>query len=143
MTLRIVVFVLGIGLGLVSHGTVGAENASSSEPARYRYESAGRRDPFVPLVRDGKLIEAGGLMPVGGSVPVLHGILYDPGGNSLALLNDAEAKVGDTVDGYQVVEIRKDAVVLSGGGAPVVLKLQFGTTPTLPSLSTPKGGKQR
>lgn len=129
MTCWLSVFVFGMGLVLISDGRVGAENASSSEPARYRYDPAGRRDPFVPLVRDGKLIEVGALMPLGGSVPVLRGILWDPGGNSLALLNDAEVKVGDTIGGYQVVEIRKDAVVLSGGGEPVVLQLEFETPP--------------
>lgn len=100
----------------------------------FRYDDKGRRDPFVPLARDGRLVmPAGGQQQGVGAVPKLEGILYDPGGHSLALLDGTEAKVGDTVSGYQVVEIRKDAVVLGGGEEPVVLRISFETPPKAPA----------
>ena len=79
--------------------------------------------------------------------PVLYGILWDPNGHSLALINDTEAKVGDTINGYQVTEIRRDAVVLSvEGGEPVVLQLTFDTPPGALAPRTPRtttGGRGR
>ncbi len=96
---------------------------------RFDYDAGGHRDPFIPLVRDGRIVSLAGLSSAGSSsVPVLHGILWEAGGRSIALINSSEAKVGDTVDGYQVVEIRHDAVVLSSGGDPVVLQINFEKT---------------
>ena len=111
------------------------------EPAKklspFVYDAKGHRDPFVPLVRDGKLVN----MPKGASLdaskPVLYGILWDPQGPSMAMLNDAEVRVGDTIGIYEVLEIRKDAVVLSAGGEPLVLQLDFETPAK--SLQEPKG----
>jgi hypothetical protein len=110
------------------HGPVYAR-AAADEPApeggSARYDSKGRRDPFSPLVRDGRLVGIVQTHAVQTSRPVLYGILWDAGGQSIALINDVEVKVGDTVGTYRVVEIRKDAVVLSDGREPVVLQLAF------------------
>jgi len=70
---------------------------------------------------------------------VLYGILWDSAGNSIALINDTEVKVGDTVKGYRVTEIRQDAVVLTNGGEPVVLQIAFETPPS----GTTTGGERR
>jgi|GEM_PF-2031987 len=95
------------------------------------YDAKGKRDPFMPLVRDGRVVT---IQPGGhgtgdfGITPVLGGILWDEGGKSLALINDTEAHVGDLVNGeYRVTEIRKDAVVLTHepDGGPVVLTITF------------------
>jgi hypothetical protein len=96
-------------------------------PARPAYEAQGKRDPFVPLVRDGRLIA-----PKGGgefSSLTLVGILWDPGGQSIALINDMAVKAGDVLGDYQVQEIRQDGVVLMRDGKPVVLQLSFETAP--------------
>ena len=94
------------------------------------YDSKGRCDPFVPLIRDGRLLPcdtnpnaAGQQSP--GQIPALGGILWDPGGQSIALLNGGEAKVGDEVDGYVVTAIRKEEVVLTRGTDRVVLRINF------------------
>ena len=112
----------------------------NSEP--FRYDPKGHRDPFVALVREGRLVGTQPGKRVESSKPVLYGILWDPGGRSLALINDVEAKVGDTVAGYKVSEIRRDAVVLTNGGEPMVLQIAFEEPPSGSSPGTTTGGKR-
>ena len=111
---------------------------AAEEPlAPFHYNTHGRRDPFVPLVRDGRLVSVQGMFAEA-TRPVLYGILWDPGGASLALINDAEVKVGDVIGTYRVAEIRPDAVVLNNGGAPVVLQISYDVPP---KTGGPKGGE--
>ena len=117
------------------------ESAKKREP--FRYDSRGHRDPFIPLIRDGKPVNVGPGTQVATALPVLYGILWDPGGHSLALINDVEAKVGDVVGDYQVKEIRRDAVVLSSGGGPVVIQISFETPPSGLSPGSTTGGGRR
>ena len=135
-----------IALG-VSIGVLGpmfgwsAEVPKKQEP--FRYDAKGRRDPFIALFREGRLVN-----PTASNLqadkPVLYGILWDPTGHSIALINDTEAKVGDTINGYQVTEIRRDAVVLSvEGGEPVVLQITFDTPPGALAPRTTTGGRGR
>jgi hypothetical protein len=108
----------------------------------FRYDSKGRRDPFAPLVREGRLIAAGPGQRMEASTPVLYGILWDPSGHSIAMINDGEVRVGDWVGQYQVTKIEQDAVVLDSGTAePLVLTIAF-EVPT-PVHGTPKGGEGR
>ena len=83
-----------------------AAEQSPKPSSSFQYDSKGRRDPFTPLVRDGKLVNVIPGTQLSVSRPVLFGILWDPGGQSIALLNDTEVKVGDTIGGYRVAEIR-------------------------------------
>jgi hypothetical protein len=128
-------------LSLAGRPAAAADKPKPEKAERFRYHTKGRRDPFVPLVRDGRLVAIG----LGGyaksSQPVLYGVLWDPGGNSIALINDGEVRVGDMIGDYRVVEIRKDAVVLANGGEPVVIELAFETPPTS-APGAAKGGGQ-
>lgn len=109
------------------------EEQAPTKKEFFFYDAKGRRDPFMPLVRDGVLVQ---FTPGGdASKPVLYGILWDPGGQSLALINDLEAKVGDMVGEYQVTDIRKDAVVLMRAGEPLELMFDANAPPV-----TPPGG---
>ncbi len=121
------------------------ELVMAAEPAQqttlpFRYDAKDRRDPFVPLVKDGRLLGT-----IKGSVdtskPMLRGILWDPNGHSLALLNDGEYKVGEAIGEYQVMEIRKDAVVLSNGGESLVLQITFEPAPAGHSSDATTGGE--
>ena len=128
------------GLAVLACGSAwSAERPTqTAETSRsFRYDAKGHRDPFVPLVRDGRIVDVGGLTDR--SHMVLYGILWDPGGESIALINDSEAKVGDAVGKYQVKDIRQDAVVLSDGGEPVVLQLTFEASPSKRSPATTQG----
>jgi hypothetical protein len=100
--------------------------------SEWYYDAKGRCDPFYSLVQEGKTVrcEANlGTGSGGGSGPSaplkLGGILWDPGGHSIALINDAEVKRGDRVEGYEVADIRHDAVVLTRAGQQVVLQIEY------------------
>lgn len=114
------------------------EPSNTSSP--FRYDAKERRDPFVPLVRNGQLLDAPAGTHASLTAPVLYGIFWDPDGASIALINDAEAKVGDMIGEYKVVQIRQDAVVLSNGGEPLVLEIAFDGRP---SPNTTTGGERR
>lgn len=118
--------------------TASAEDAATVKPPAFRYDAKGRRDPFVPLVVNGRLMSALGEASSKSTSLVLQGILWDPSGRSIALIGDLESKVGDMVNGYEITEIRQDAVVLSGGGERMVLQLQFDAP--RPALTNEPGG---
>jgi hypothetical protein len=103
-----------------------------------RYDAQGKRDPFVALVRNGRLVGAVKAGAQVGALPTLFGILWDPQGQSIALLNDGEAKVGDVVEGYKVLEITRDTVVLENGPEPIILQITFDEEPA-PSATTANG----
>lgn len=71
------------------------------------YDSGKRRDPFVPLVGDMGSLEAGS-----SSGFKLEGIIYDPGGRSLVILNGNSYQVGDVAGDVTVTKIGKDHVVI-------------------------------
>ena len=109
----------------------------------FRYDAKGRRDPFVSLVREGRVVTpvASSASP-DGTTPILYGIVWDPGGRSLALINDTEVQVGGMIGKYRVEEIRRDAVVLIAGGERTVLQIAFGPSSSS-SSGTTTGGEVR
>ena len=155
----------GVGLLMLTASARGAEPPRTPKPSQAKtppqekaqeppaekeffYYSAGdRRDPFMPLVRNGVLVQwsAGH----DSARPALYGILWDPGGQSIALINDLEAKVSDMIGEYQVTEIRQDTVVLMRAGAPLELVLSATAPSVAPASGTTKqtknvkGGERR
>lgn len=93
------------------------------------YDSKGRRDPFVPLLLpDGRRINppgveegsgAGGL----GSV-ALQGIVYDPGGDSYAILNGHVLREKQEMEGIKVLEIKPNSVTIWKDGETHRLTVQ-------------------
>lgn len=96
---------------------LGGAGAAAGDP--FSYDAQGKCDPFVPLVRNGQLVPCRPQPPR--ATLTLQGIVWDPAGESVALIDDREVKVGDRVDDYQVVEIRHDAVVLVREGTALTL----------------------
>ncbi len=79
-----------------------------------RYDSAGRRDPFVPLtgleaLREGR-----------GDSLSIEGIVYDPNGSSYAVIGGEAYKEGEEIDGVKLVRILPDRVVFLQGNQEVV-----------------------
>ncbi len=140
--LRLLLGCAGILMALVVPA-VHAEPPSLKQEEPFHYNAHGRRDPFVSLVRGGMIIASTTSTATSGATPVLYGIVWDPAGQSVALLNDSEVKVGQEIDGYKVHEIRQDAVVLSNGGEPVVLRIVFDAEPTKRLPGTITGGKHQ
>ncbi len=114
--------------GVLLFGALGSPLASAVEGQgggrranqQFRYDAKDRRDPFTPL--DARLSGAKG--GPGMSVkPELFGILWDPRGSSIALVDELEVKVGDPVRDFHVQEIREDAVVLKRGEEQLVLQI--------------------
>ncbi len=75
------------------------------------YDPGKRRDPFVPLSGE----ENASVVAASSSVK-LEGIIYDPGEQSMAILNGKTYQKGEAVGDATVVRILKDHVVISVDG---------------------------
>ena len=138
-SVTLMVFLGGLAMVLMPERRGVAQESRSNVSGPFEYDAKDRRDPFKPLIQDGHLVPGMGIgRDVEGDQPVLYGILWDPAGTSLALMNDGEYKVGDVVNGYQVVEIRRDAVVITSGGERTVLQITF-DAPSSPSAKHHNG----
>ncbi len=112
------------GLLFVFFCSLPAAALNTAPQKTFRYNAEGKRDPFIPLIINNQL--AGGRASASAQgKPVLYGILWDPSGSSIALIDNLEAKTGDTVRGYRVKAIQKDSVVLEAEGQTVVLDIAF------------------
>lgn len=87
------------------------------------YDSKGKRDPFIPLVgSDGRLIKLE-TEKVKGAL-TLEGIIYDESSLSYAVVNGAVVKVGDMVEGNQVLRVEKNKVIFIKEGQMFNLELK-------------------
>jgi len=71
------------------------------------YDSGKRRDPFIPVTGEDVSISAAS------SGIKLEGIIYDPGGRSMAILNGKTCQTGEILGTATIVKIQKDHVVIS------------------------------
>jgi len=93
----------------------GQDVAASNETV-FVYDSCENRDPFMPLItKDGKPLATHVKIRSIGDVAV-EGLLYDPMGDSIVIVNDVILKKGDTASEITVKDIRKDSVTLSFKG---------------------------
>lgn len=89
----------------------------------FTYDSKGKRDPFLPLVsKEGYLINREA--DVLATDMNLEGIIYDPSGKSLAIINGQVLKVGDTISNYSIIEIEKHRVILLRDAEKFILELK-------------------
>jgi hypothetical protein len=80
--------------------------------AEYTYYSEGKRDPFVPLVT-GEVITSLGIQSVETIEDVkLEGIVFDPSGESIAVLNGEIVREGEKAYNVEIVKIYNNAVTL-------------------------------
>lgn len=79
------------------------------------YNSRNKRDPFVPLVTKTGEIRMETRAVEALSDVTLEGILWDPAGESLAMINGSVYKAGEKIGPYVIHQIEKDAVRLREG----------------------------
>lgn len=73
-----------------------------------KYDTAGRRDPFVPLVGPDGVMS----FRTKSADFIVEGIIYDPSGDSMVIVNGEVVRPGDYVRGASVVSIFRDRVIL-------------------------------
>jgi len=89
------------------------------------YDDHGKRDPFVPLVSSiGLVITYDQDLSVNDLD--LEGIVADPSGNNVALINNKIIKINDQVGPYVVNAIALDHVEFLKGTDKFILKLKKG-----------------
>ena len=81
------------------------------EEGTFMYDDHGQRDPFWKLVSQSGVITSYGT-DVQISDMVLEGVIFDPRGQSLAIINGKVMKLNEQVGMYTIVEIYQDKVVL-------------------------------
>lgn len=87
------------------------------------YDPEGKRNPFIPLVtRDGKLLKLDSDKGEGGMS--LEGIIYDEQGISYAIINNEVVKIGDNINGYDILRIEENKVIFIKEGEPLELELK-------------------
>lgn len=105
---------------------IGLFLSSVVQAADIHYDAGARRDPFIPLIEKGGAI-AQGFNPSGLNV---EGIIHDPVGGSVVLINGDYYKEGQTVNKATVISIFKDRVILAQGDDEKTLWLREEIIPT-------------
>ena len=94
-----------------------------AEEAAFVYDDHGKRDPFWRLVSpSGAVLSLDNDLQI--TDMVLEGIIQDPNGNNLAIINSVVVGPNDKVGLFVVSDVGKDRVVLVKGAESYVLKLK-------------------
>ncbi len=93
--------------------------------ARAEYHPRGKRDPFVPLMApNGQRVYPPGTDDGGLSNFVLQGIVYEPQGESYAIINDRIVREQDEIEGMKVLKIGPTFVTILSNGNEVQLTIR-------------------
>lgn len=112
------VFILFILLCAVLNGSF----ASASEEA-FVYDEHNKRDPLWRLVtRDGVIVNYDQDLLI--TDMLLEGIIYDPSGKSLAIINGSVVKKYDKIGLFVVEKVDKKKVILRKGQESYALELK-------------------
>ncbi|MFA5038510.1 MAG: hypothetical protein WC732_02385 [Candidatus Omnitrophota bacterium] len=108
--------------GLLFAGMFLAPETGFAQKGAYSYKPEGKRDPFVPLVSAaGYLIN---LEPEEESALRLEGIMYDPRGESMAIINGELRKVGEKVGDAVISRIEPAKIVVIKDNQKVEMELR-------------------
>ncbi len=111
--------VLIVAFGQVS--AVAAEGASVEND--FTYSDHDKRDPFWSLLGNrGTILNFD--KDIYASDMVLEGVLLEPTGDSVAIINGNIVKIGDKVGFFIVKEIQVNMVILEKGQEIITLKLK-------------------
>jgi len=93
-----------------------------AEEQKYSYKFQNKRDPFVPLVSSaGYLLN---LEPEDNSALKLDGIMYDPHGDSIAIINGSLVRVGETIGDAVLSSIEQNKVIVIKDNQKVDIELR-------------------
>lgn len=94
-----------------------------SDEEQFIYDSNHRRDPFSPLVSSsGEMLQASPSVLSAENIS-LEGIIWDPKGVSVAIINGTIVKEGDMVDTIAIKKIADNYVVVLIGDAEKIIPL--------------------
>ncbi|MCX5697156.1 MAG: hypothetical protein NTU54_04210 [Candidatus Omnitrophica bacterium] len=80
---------------------------------RFVYDRGGGRNPFIPLITpDGRMVQLDTTEVKRSGDLLVEGIIYDDSGMSYAVVNSQIVKAGDQVQGYEVVTIEKNKIII-------------------------------
>jgi hypothetical protein len=86
------------------------------------YDSKGNRDPFVPLVtKEG--IYVGNWQATDLAEIVLEGIVWDPKGESMAIVNGTVVKEGDELLNLKILEVKREGIRVLKGDKELIINL--------------------
>ena len=92
-----------------------------AQEQKYSYKQT-KRDPFVPLISaSGYLMN---LEPEDSSALTLEGIMYDPKGDSIAIINGELVRVGDTISDAVLVSVEPAKVTVIKDNQKVDMSLR-------------------
>ncbi len=92
----------------------------------FTYQDKGNRDPFISLVtQDGRVLPGARPLSETGNIE-LEGIIWDPSGKSMAIINGKLVKEKQRIMNMQVLKIKKASVILQKGGKVMVINLKKG-----------------
>ena len=99
---------------------IGGAPAGGAEEFVYKGKD---RDPFWPLVtEDGKLVEGFDVMTL--ENVYLEGIVVDPHGDSVVMINGMVLRKGDRIGGFEILKIENGRVTLRSGNERRYLNLE-------------------
>ncbi|MBU1045168.1 MAG: hypothetical protein KJ915_12315 [Candidatus Omnitrophica bacterium] len=103
-----------------------SSTAFAKSESEFVYKDKETRDPFISLVTiDGRILP--GAREITESTNIeLGGVIWDPTGKSLAIINGKPVKEQQRIMNFQVLKIKKDSVLLQKEGKVIVLYLKKG-----------------
>ncbi len=120
---RSIAIVGGISLFLCSGNFANSQGTVVNKEENFIYDDHGKRDPLWTL-----LGHRGMIMNYDNDLQAsdmsLEGVLVEPSGDSVAIINGNIVKVGDKVGFYVVKSIQVNVVILQKGQEIITLKLK-------------------
>lgn len=96
---------------------------SGFSQVQFIYDAKNKRDPFMPLIdKEGRFLSLDKQSTE--AKYELEGIIYDPKGVSLAIINGAILEISDTINDYKLVTIEEFKVILDNGSQTLSLDLK-------------------
>ncbi len=121
---KIVYIIVGIIIGLTTGGGVRGVYCTDAPIEVFKYESKGRRDPFIPLIGQER-VKGTGLENITSIQDVnLEGIAIGASGKNIAILNGRMVRENDKFGVLEIKKISQKTIQLSIDGNNHTLNLR-------------------